>query len=127
MWLPLVMMALVGLLAFNFAVVLPVLAKRTFHGSGGTYGLLSTMLSLGSIVGSLGVGLIHHPRRPYLVATSLIGVVAQRLLRVLCPQCKRLGEPSERDRLIMKAFGKSVDQVWEPVGCEACNRIGYSG
>jgi MFS family permease len=64
------MMGLVGLLAFNFAVVLPVLAKKTFHGSGGTYGLLSTMLSLGSIVGSLGVGLIQHPRRPYLVATS---------------------------------------------------------
>jgi MFS family permease len=70
LWLPLVMMALVGLLAFNFAVVLPVLAKKTFHGSGGTYGLLSTMLSLGSIVGSLGVGLIHHPRRPFLVAAS---------------------------------------------------------
>jgi MFS family permease len=70
LWLPLVMMGLVGLLAFNFAVVLPVLAKKTFHGSGGTYGLLSTMLSLGSIVGSLGVGLIQHPRRPYLVATS---------------------------------------------------------
>jgi MFS family permease len=71
LWLPLVMMALVGLLAFNFGVVLPVLAKKTFHGSGGTYGLLSTMLSVGSIAGSLGVGFIHHPRRPYLVATSL--------------------------------------------------------
>jgi MFS family permease len=70
LWLPLVMMALVGLLAFNFSVVLPVLAKETFHGSGGTYGLLSTMLSLGSIVGSLGVGLVHHPRRPYLMAAS---------------------------------------------------------
>jgi MFS family permease len=32
--------------------------------------LLSTMLSLGSIVGSLGVGLVHHPRRPYLMAAS---------------------------------------------------------
>ena len=70
LWLPLVMMALVGLLAFNFAVVLPVFAKKTFHGSGGTYGLLSTMLSLGSIAGSLGVGFIHHPRRPYLVAAA---------------------------------------------------------
>ena len=68
LWLPLVMMALVGLLAINFAVVLPVLARRTFHGSGGTYGLLTTALSLGSVAGSLGVGLIHHPRRPLLVA-----------------------------------------------------------
>jgi hypothetical protein len=71
LWLPLVMMALVGLLAFNFAVVLPVLAKKTFHGSGGTCGLPSTMLNVGSIAGSLGAGLIHHPRRQLLVAASL--------------------------------------------------------
>jgi predicted MFS family arabinose efflux permease len=71
LWLPLVMMALVGLLAFNFPVILPVLASRTFHGNGGTYGLLSTMLSVGSVAGSLGVGFIRHPRRPYLMATAL--------------------------------------------------------
>jgi MFS family permease len=71
LWLPLLMMALVGLLAFNFAVILPVLAKTTFHGTGGTYGLMSTMLSVGAVFGSLGVGLIHHPRRPYLVVASL--------------------------------------------------------
>lgn len=70
LWLPLVMMALVGLLAFNFAVVLPVFAREDFHGSGGTYGLLSTMLSIGSVAGSLGVGLIKHPRRRYLVGTA---------------------------------------------------------
>jgi MFS family permease len=71
LWLPLVMMALVGLLAFNFPVILPVLASHTFHGNGGTYGLLSTMLSVGSVAGSLGVGLIRHPRRQYLMATAL--------------------------------------------------------
>ncbi|MFC3962032.1 MFS transporter [Nocardia jiangsuensis] len=70
LWLPLVMMALVGLLAFNFAVILPVLAKDTFHGTGGTYGLLSTMLSIGSVAGSLAVGLVRHPRRVYLVAAA---------------------------------------------------------
>jgi MFS family permease len=71
LWLPLVMMALVGLLAFNFAVILPVLARTTFHGSGGTYGLMSTTLSVGSVAGSLGVGLIHHPSRRLLVAAAL--------------------------------------------------------
>jgi len=71
LWLPLAMMALIGLLAFNFAVILPVLASDTFHGSGGTYGLLSTMLSVGSVAGSLGVGLIRHPRRQYLMAAAL--------------------------------------------------------
>jgi Transmembrane secretion effector len=70
LWLPLVMMALVGLLAFNFPVILPVLASQTFRGNGGTYGLLYTMLS----AGSLGVGFIRHPRRPYLTAALAFGV-----------------------------------------------------
>ena len=71
LWLPLLMMSVVGLFAFNFAVVLPVFAKETFHGTGGTYGLLTTMLSVGAIAGSLAVGFIHHPRRPYLLFAAL--------------------------------------------------------
>ena len=71
LWLPLLMMLVVGLLAFNFAVVLPVFAKDTFHGSGGTYGLLTTVLSVGAVIGSLSVGLVHHPRRPYLLFAAL--------------------------------------------------------
>ena len=71
LWLPLLMMSLVGLLAFNFSVVLPVFAKDTFHGTGGTYGLLTTMLSVGAVLGSLGVGLVHHPRRQYLLVAAL--------------------------------------------------------
>jgi MFS family permease len=71
LWLPLLMMALVGLLAFNFAVILPVLARKTFHGSGGTYGLMSALLSVGSVAGSMGVGLVRHPRRKLLVLAAL--------------------------------------------------------
>jgi MFS family permease len=71
LWLPLVMMSVVGLLAFNFAVVLPVFAKDTFHGTGGTYGLLTTLLSVGAVIGSLAVGLVHHPRRQYLLFAAL--------------------------------------------------------
>ena len=71
LFLPLLMMALVGLLAFNFGVVLPVLASQTFHGDGGTYSLMSTVLSVGSVIGSLAVGLVPHPRRIYLMASSL--------------------------------------------------------
>ena len=71
LWLPLLMMSVVGLLAFNFGVILPVLAKDTFHGTAGTYGLLTVMLSIGSVAGSLAVGLVHHPRRPYLLFAAL--------------------------------------------------------
>jgi MFS family permease len=70
LWLPLVMMSLVGLFAFNFGVILPVFARQTFHGSGGTYGLMLTLLSVGSIAGSFGVGLVRHPHRIYLVAAA---------------------------------------------------------
>jgi MFS family permease len=80
LWLPLTMMALVGLFAFNFGVVIPVLARQDFHGSGGTYGLRLTTLSVGSIAGSFSVGLIHHPRRPYLVAAALSFGVCLALL-----------------------------------------------
>lgn len=78
--LPLAMMAAVGLLSFNFPVVLPLLARNSLHGDGGTYGLLSTMLSIGSVAGALGVGLVRHPRRIYLLAA----VTAFGLCLVLC-------------------------------------------
>jgi MFS family permease len=90
LWLPLTMMSLVGLFAFNFQVVLPVLASKAFHGTGGTYGLMSTMLSVGSIAGSLGVGFIRHPRRIYLVAAAaafgvcLIGTAASPNVATAC-------------------------------------------
>jgi len=79
LWLPLAMMGLVGLLAFNFAVVLPVLAKNDLHGGGGTYGLISAALSVGSVLGSLGVGMVPHPRRVYLAAAAVafgVGLIA---------------------------------------------------
>jgi MFS family permease len=71
LYLPLTMISVVGLVAFNFNVVLPLLAKDTFHGGGGTYGLLSTVLSVGAVAGSLAVGVIGHPRRVYLLAAAL--------------------------------------------------------
>jgi MFS family permease len=72
LWLPLSMTALVGLLAFNFQVVIPVFARDAVGGDGGTFGLLSALLSLGAVAGSLAVGAIPHPRRLYLVATATV-------------------------------------------------------
>jgi MFS family permease len=47
------MIAVVGTLGFNFAVVLPVLAKRTFHGDAGTFSVLVALMGVGSLVGAL--------------------------------------------------------------------------
>jgi MFS family permease len=91
------MMALVGLLAFNFSVILPVLASDTFHGTGGTYRLLTTMLSIGSVAGSLGVGLIGHPRRKYLVFTALAFGICLAATAA-SPQCRGRLRDAARDR-----------------------------
>ena len=48
---------------------------------------------------------------PFLLSSSLLGVLAQRLVRKLCPVCKRLGD----------------DGRYHPVGCEACSKTGYKG
>jgi MFS family permease len=53
LWIPLAMMALVGTLTFNFAVVLPLFVERTFHSSDGAYTLLYSFLSVGSLIGAL--------------------------------------------------------------------------
>jgi MFS family permease len=51
--LPLVLTAVIGTLAFNFQVVLPLLAKQTFSGTAGTLGVLYASMSIGSVIGAL--------------------------------------------------------------------------
>jgi MFS family permease len=50
---PLLMMALVGMLAYEFQVTLPVVAQRVFHGGAETYGLLTAAMGIGAVCGGL--------------------------------------------------------------------------
>jgi type II secretory ATPase GspE/PulE/Tfp pilus assembly ATPase PilB-like protein len=61
---------------------------------------------------------------PYVVASSLLMVVAQRLLRKLCPKCK---EPFEPPAGILPKGWTGKGTFFKPKGCDACSRIGYSG
>jgi len=66
---------------------------------------------------------------PYLIASSLQGVLAQRLVRRLCPGCRRPVCPSPA---MLAQFGRTEADVtgvtfYEAVGCEACRGRGYSG
>jgi general secretion pathway protein E/type IV pilus assembly protein PilB len=63
---------------------------------------------------------------PYLVASSIEGVLAQRLLRRLCPKCKEKYEP-QADELPNDFPEPRPRQLWRPVGCRACRETGYSG
>nr|WP_156137437.1 type II secretion system ATPase GspE [Vibrio sinaloensis] len=64
---------------------------------------------------------------PFLISSSLLGVLAQRLVRTLCPDCK---EPYEADKETKKLFGLKKKEdltLYRPCGCETCNYKGYRG
>ena len=61
----------------------------------------------------------------YLLSASLIGVLAQRLVRVLCEECR---EPKSPDPAEASFLGiDSASTIYHAVGCEACHGTGYQG
>lgn len=70
---------------------------------------------------------------PYLLASSLIGVVAQRLVRLLCSHCKQSRPATETDRQSLLLEGQAAlpaeiySEVYVAVGCPACSQSGYQG
>jgi type IV pilus assembly protein PilB len=62
------------------------------------------------------------------MADTLIGVVAQRLVKKLCPHCKQITQISPEERDMLAPFMDAVPaQVAHPVGCAKCNNTGYFG
>ncbi len=71
------------------------------------------------------VRLVEMGIEPYLVATSLIGVVGQRLVRKICPYCKTEYQPDEN---IAEQLGLEKNQpIYKGEGCEKCKYTGYQG
>lgn len=69
------------------------------------------------------VRLIDMGVEPYLVANSLIGIVAQRLVRKVCPECGYWTKPTEEETLLV---GR-LPRIRKGRGCNVCNHTGYSG
>ncbi|MEZ6146769.1 MAG: GspE/PulE family protein [Planctomycetaceae bacterium] len=69
--------------------------------------------------------LIDMGVEPYLVASTVEGVLAQRLIRELCPKCREEYQP-DRDKLPPDLGRDSVDRLWRPVGCRVCRDVGYT-
>ncbi len=66
---------------------------------------------------------------PFLIATSVLGILAQRLVRVLCPHCKVPYKPSEFE---LQTIGLKPEQllnsnICKAIGCEECGQKGYLG
>ncbi|CAM4418811.1 MAG: ATPase, T2SS/T4P/T4SS family [Paenibacillus macerans] len=64
---------------------------------------------------------------PHLIASSLIGVVAQRLVRCVCPDCKTGYAPDMQELLYLERLGFKADKLYRGTGCAACGKSGYRG
>ena len=74
------------------------------------------------------VRLVDMGVAPYMVATSLIGVIAQRLVKVLCPKCKQQRMSTVEENKLMKLEDINTPiPVYEHQGCPECNNTGYRG
>ena len=83
---------------------------------------LHTNTAVGAVTRMFDMGV-----EPFLLSSSLVGVVAQRLIRVLCPDCKAPYLPDNTEREFL-GLGEHVGHsMFKPVGCKRCNNSGYRG
>ena len=83
---------------------------------------LHTNSALGAFPRLLDIGI-----SPDIMAGNIIGVVAQRLVRVLCPHCKESAKPNDDERKILGVKLNEAIQIFKHKGCKRCNQTGYRG
>jgi len=83
------------------------------------FSTLHTNSAVGAINRLLDLGL-----PPYLISSSLIGVMGQRLIRKICVHCKTEYEPSDDEK---KSTGEKVSTYYHGAGCDNCRQTGYAG
>lgn len=71
--------------------------------------------------------LIDMGIEPYLLGDSLVGIIAQRLVRRLCPECKEPYEADEEEKRVLKVPQNEPLKLYKACGCEACGNTGYYG
>ena len=86
--------------------------------------LVMSTLHTNTAIGAV-VRLVDQGVEPFLVASSLVGVLAQRLVRKLCEECKVEADPDAFERRFLGETGAAT--VYRAVGCEACGQSGYRG
>lgn len=86
------------------------------------FSTLHTNSALGTFPRLLDIGI-----SPDIMAGNIIGVVAQRLVRVLCPHCKEAYSPDEEESKLLGLTPRAQAQIYRQVGCKRCNYTGYRG
>ena len=64
---------------------------------------------------------------PFLLSSSIIGVIAQRLVRVLCNECKEEATADAAECTILGIDPAQPPQIFHARGCDKCNQLGYRG
>ena len=64
---------------------------------------------------------------PFLLSSSLLGVLAQRLVRTLCPHCKESHLPDEEELHLLGLPNDNQAHIYRAIGCVECNHKGYKG
>jgi type II secretory ATPase GspE/PulE/Tfp pilus assembly ATPase PilB-like protein len=83
---------------------------------------LHTNSALGAFPRLLDIGI-----QPDIMAGNIIGVIAQRLVRVLCPYCREAYAPTPEERRILGAAAENTSHIYRAAGCGKCNNKGYKG
>jgi general secretion pathway protein E/type IV pilus assembly protein PilB len=83
---------------------------------------LHTNSALGAFPRLLDIGI-----QPDIMAGNIIGVIAQRLVRVLCTHCKEAYAPPKEERQLFGQLGPKISYLYRPVGCKNCDGKGYKG
>lgn len=83
---------------------------------------LHTNTAVGSVTRLIDMGVER-----YLLAPMVVGLCAQRLVRRLCPHCRRADVASEADSLLLGGALPVGAPVWRAVGCDQCHDEGYRG
>jgi type IV pilus assembly protein PilB len=64
---------------------------------------------------------------PYLVSASIVGIMAQRLVRKLCQGCRETYDPTINERRQVEKIAGEVDRLYRARGCPRCRNLGYTG
>lgn len=83
---------------------------------------LHTNTSVGAVTRLRDMGI-----EPFLLSSSLLGVLAQRLVRTLCEECREAIQPTESEKHLLKMAEDDPRPIWQPSGCSQCNHSGYKG
>lgn len=83
---------------------------------------LHTNTAIGAITRLRDMGI-----EPFLISSSLLGVLAQRLVRTLCPDCKEAYQPDTETKKLFDVEADSELTLYRACGCESCNFKGYRG